>query len=435
MANPCSVACDRANLTPSSRRTMGGVIRRAVRMARVSWPIAVLLSACFGAEGANRARATFRDSAGVRIAENPSPDDSANLVWWGLEGPQLDVGGEAVTDEYALFRVGAAARLGDDRFVVANGGSSDLRFYDLAGRHVATIGREGEGPGEFRNIGLLLPGPADSLTVYDGALRRFSVISPNPAFAREFRFSDVASVSRVIGRTAAGEYVGYPAGVRGSPDEFPNGLSRPDQVITLHDETGAVIDTIGTFAGPERVINVRQRNGEIVSIEIGTPPFARNSSFVLAGDALWVGTQDGPELRRYGLDGSLDLILRTGRQAVPVTDEHVNALIEQRLEDAPSDAHARIRAGYETMPRFEFVPPYGSVQADAAGRLWVADYANPLAPAGRYTVYGEDGGILARIILPERFRPLDIGGDWILGTELDELDVEHLRLYRIVESP
>jgi hypothetical protein len=323
-------------------------------------------------------------------------------------------------------------RLPDGRYVVANSGASDVRYYDAEGLHLATVGRQGEGPGEFRSVNSLIRGPADSLIVYDNQARRFSMISPEAAFVRDFRFAEADGVSMVIGRTPSGEYVSLPTGIRGSPGELPNGLVRSDQVVTLHSAEGAIIDTIGTFPGPERVINVQQQGGQIVSVSVAAPPFARTPTFVLSNGALWVATEDGPEFARYALDGTLQLLLRTGREPVPVTSEHVNAIIERRLESAPPQAHAGIRTGYESMPRAELIPPYSRIMTDSAGNLWVEDYENPLVAPGRWTVYAEDGGILARIVLPERFRPFDIGDDWILGRELDDLDVEHLRVYRIV---
>jgi hypothetical protein len=30
--------------------------------------------------------------------------------------------------------------------------------------------------------------------------------------------------------------------------------------------------------------------------------------------------------------------------------------------------------------------------------------------------------------IPDRFRPLDIGADWVLGVIVDELDVERIQL-------
>jgi hypothetical protein len=245
-----------------------------------------------------------------------------------------------------------ALRLAEDRFVVANGGATDLRYYDAQGQHLATIGRQGEGPGEFRSLSALMRGPADTLIVYDNQARRFSVISPEPAFVRDFRFNDAGIVSLVIGRTSTGNFVTVPTSVRGSPDEFPSGLIRPEQVVTVHSADGMSLDTVGTFLGAERIVNIRQRNGEIVSIEISAPPFARTSTYVLSGDGLWVATQDGPEITRYRLDGTPELSIRTGRQPVPVTPEHIDALIEARLENAPPETRrCRIRSSFHRTDR------------------------------------------------------------------------------------
>jgi hypothetical protein len=63
----------------------------------------------------------------------------------------------------------------------------------------------------------------------------------------------------------------------------------------------------------------------------------------------------------------------------------------------------------------------------------VADYPDPTKPAGGWTIYDPEGRVLARLIVPERFSPFDIGDDWVLGRELDEFDVEHVRLYRIAK--
>ncbi|MGH7503081.1 MAG: hypothetical protein ACREL7_15245 [Longimicrobiales bacterium] len=418
------------NPAPATHRSRAGVHARSViRFAMV----VVLCAACDQAGGEDVARAVFRDSAGVRIAENPSPDDSAALPWWRFEGPLLDVGGEGVEEPYALFRVSTAMRLADGRVVVANGGSTDLRYYDAEGRHVATVGRSGEGPGEFRSVSMLMRGPGDSLTVYDIQARRLSLISPEPEFIRDFTFGEPGGFGRLIGRTTSGEFVGQPTGFRGAPGEMPSGLVRMDQPVTLHSATGELVDTIGTFPGAETFININTQGGQIASIEIRRLPFARSPSFALTGDELYVGSQDGPEISRYRLDGTMVLSIRTGRQPEPVTPEHLNAVIESRLENAPPERHAEMRAVMEATPHGKQIPPYGSFTVDPSGNLWVADHDDPLSTRGRFTVYGDDGGLLARIALPERFRPFDIGEDWILGLELDELDVEHVRLYRIVK--
>ena len=47
----------------------------------------------------------------------------------------------------------AALRLPNGQIVIANSGSNELRYYDSAGVFLYAVGREGFGPGEFKDIG------------------------------------------------------------------------------------------------------------------------------------------------------------------------------------------------------------------------------------------------------------------------------------------
>jgi hypothetical protein len=49
-------------------------------------------------------------------------------------------------------------------------------------------------------------------------------------------------------------------------------------------------------------------------------------------------------------------------------------------------------------------------------------------------VYGSDGRMRGALELPADFTVSEIGADYVLGIWRDELDVQHVRLYRIVKS-
>lgn len=61
--------------------------------------------------------------------------------------------------------------------VVTEADPSALLVFDSIGRYRARIGRNGQGPGEYRWILALAGGPADSITVFDAGTRRATVIS------------------------------------------------------------------------------------------------------------------------------------------------------------------------------------------------------------------------------------------------------------------
>lgn len=61
------------------------------------------------------------------------------------------------------------------------------------GEVIARPGRQGQGPGEFTGVTGIVPGPADSLFVFDGMQRRAAVLSPSLEYVRTIRLPGVVS--------------------------------------------------------------------------------------------------------------------------------------------------------------------------------------------------------------------------------------------------
>src|SRR5688572_10255310 len=128
----------------------------------VMFLIAVCGSACGGSSTSQSS--VVRDSAGITIIDNASPlwTDSA-AAWRMDETPSLEIGVVEGAPEYQFSGIRRALRLPNGEFLIADGGSRELRFYDAGGNHLRSSGRAGEGPGEFRVISLLERYGTDSL--------------------------------------------------------------------------------------------------------------------------------------------------------------------------------------------------------------------------------------------------------------------------------
>ena len=72
------------------------------------------------------------------------------------------------------------------RFYAAYGSGYGAQDFVHApdGRVLRTIGRKGNGPGEFQSVGALIIGPADTLHAFDAIARRWSVFSPEGEYVR-----------------------------------------------------------------------------------------------------------------------------------------------------------------------------------------------------------------------------------------------------------
>lgn len=105
------------------------------------------------------------------------------------------------------------------RYYVLEFTSPRIQVYGPEGGHLATIGRDGEGPGEFRNVADIVVGEADSLYAFDLLNRTVSVFDPDHAFIRSDRLGIAPSIyMESVGR---GRFVIAPRGPslerRGSP--------------------------------------------------------------------------------------------------------------------------------------------------------------------------------------------------------------------------
>ena len=166
----------------------------------------------------------------MTVVENPRVPPGVGEWQLGPE-PLVEIGvlnGEA---PYQLFRVADAARLGDGRIVVINGGTNELRVYGADGGHLATWGGEGEGPGEFLLMQSLVRWPGDSLAVWDsdGSLARLVRL------AEPLRPLSAAAWEAELQRRIAEVPEQARAGIRALWDRVPRPDTLPAISTVVHD--------------------------------------------------------------------------------------------------------------------------------------------------------------------------------------------------------
>jgi len=86
----------------------------------------------------------------------------------------------------AFGRVMDVALSGSGRILVADDQNVNVVVFDPNGRYVGTIGRKGQGPGEFIMPWKVVADADDSVFVWDASLARISVFGPDQRFKRSF---------------------------------------------------------------------------------------------------------------------------------------------------------------------------------------------------------------------------------------------------------
>jgi hypothetical protein len=120
--------------------------------------------------------------------QKPQSQASGAGAEWRLSTlPAVDIGVAEGDEPYELVGAGSSLRFPDGPLVVANAGSSQLRFFDSQGRFIKAVGRRGEGPGEFTGFLHLSLLTNETFSVYDQGQLRLSVFDTAGVFAGDTR--------------------------------------------------------------------------------------------------------------------------------------------------------------------------------------------------------------------------------------------------------
>ncbi len=201
-------------------------------------------------------------------------------------------------------------------------GEAVLQF-DANGHFIGTIGRRGDGPGEYRGAHIVLTGRADSILVLDQVTRRITVLDPRGTFARALP-NHVISFAATL--TGSGSLV----------------ISGP---IHTRDRAGYPLHRIADD-GSGQVLSF---GPDMAVLDPAHPSFSRR---ILGsrGNGLWAARQDRYDIEQWTENGDLLRVLVRHAPWFPVRNSEVTGPL---LESRPD-------------------PWLTGLWADDAGLLWVA---------------------------------------------------------------
>ena len=367
---------------------------------------------------------TVRDSAGIEIVENRGPAWAPGEEWRVSATPELDIGVVEGDSMYQLFRVWGATRMADGRVAVAVSGTSQIRIFAPDGTFLRAVGREGEGPGEFRQLMGIWNVGGDSLVAWDGGLRRITLLDPDASVVRQVVLSGNPSNPWLLRPLEDGRYAlvddRYSFGQSGMEDQFME--------VTLHTPTGAFEDSVGRF-----VVARMGRIGTDEMTRVGSALFAPRTNVVTIGGKLAVGPGGAPEFAEYDAQGELVRIVRWPDADRKVQDADVERYHEQQLASIEDENQRRAERAYlATVPVEQQFPVYDLMLAGADGGVWLREFRRPREEGPqRWMIFDPAGQLLGSVAMPNGLWLHEVGTDYILGVERDEFDVEHVRLYRL----
>jgi hypothetical protein len=183
---------------------------------------------------------------------------------------------------------------------------------------------------------------------------------------------------------------------------------------------------VGLFPGRE--VHLALEGNRMV---MGTPLFGRTLSRAVADARIWVGDQSSFEIGGDEADGTPSVLTRVVRADLSIAQQDLDAVLADRLREVQPERRPGMRAFLEEAERPQTRPAYGAFLVDQEDHLWVVVYDVLGRPAPAWYVFAPDGRWLGTVVMPGRFRLLQVGDSWVLGVSRDELDVEYVRLHAL----
>lgn len=395
--------------------------------------LAVAESACTtGAESPDSVAVI--DSAGVQIVQ-------LGEGAWERAGrfelsptPDLSIGAREGSDDQILYRVSGGAVLKDGRIAVLNGGARELRYYGANGGLGGIQGREGEGPGEYRQPVGLWALPGDTVVVWDRRLLRATVVRPNATVAREAPIPGRPRATEVVGAFADGSFVVFQqrmAEEQESMDQQFQGY------YSRFSASGDSLNALGIFPWRRLITSPpTEGGGGMQFVESGPPIFDAATEVAATASGLWVGTTKKDELLWISELGELHRIVRWSGPDRTVTDVVKEAYYDELRERLAANAPpGEAREPPRGRPFSDILPSHGKLVGRNDGGLWTKEFLRPGSDASnRWMISGPTGLPEGLIDLPLSADVLWASPEQVLLLERDEVDVEYVRLYTLASG-
>lgn len=391
----------------------------------------VVLASCAPA-GDTPPGLVVRDSAGITLVDSPAPREAEP---WRLDPePVLVIGMAEGEEPYLLSGVGDALLLADGGVALVDGASRQLRLYGSDGGFRAAAGGPGEGPGEFRQLNAPLLGEADGgFSLWDPGLRRITRLTAELSLEETILPEPVEGASGMLLRGRFRDGTLLMSEVRQAAS-LASGPFRDTLRLHRVDPNGRPLNPLAALPSGAGDIQIEggTNPGTLRAISIFRDPLSP-TAHTAAGEGLVGGTGDGFHLTSWAADGSVRWLARLHRPLRPADSGEVEAFIEAMAARSPDPAATR--TFYEGRSFPPVFPAFDRLVMDDRGNSWMRVYHAPHDRGdARWLVLDPEGGWRADALLPGGLQVTRITGDRVVGVFRDELDVESVRVFRILRS-
>jgi hypothetical protein len=424
-----------------------------VRMAAIAL---VLLAGCADPPSGTLAEpVVVSDSSGVRIVEI-APAAFEQVPVFSLGSPDLVLGTDDGDPSALLGRVRAATLLPGGEVAVGDAHGTRVLIFSPRGQLLHTVARRGEGPGELTSV-TTMASRGDTLLVFDAASWKVVSFAPDGRLHGEVRLQPhTPFANKAFGPPGPdGVFVHWwrahwlRAGA--SPEWGTRTGLLADSLLTVVDrispERQVRVDSLrATRTGyaelPEEVYTREDAvAGDDLALSAVMPsPFEGRDHVGLHSGGAILGHSGTFELRRFGVEGELQQVLRGSPPRIAASDWSSGVLADLYLLSIRDRAlHDLARRLSRAVGTPEVLPFFSAILAGVDGAIWLAVSAGPPSAESadwiEWLGLSPEGVPTLRLRVPVELEILEFGARHVLGLHRDALEVETVRQYEIPAVP
>ncbi len=347
--------------------------------------------------------ADARDATSVRTI--------AALELWSL--------GSAFGPSETAFVYPLPLRLPNGEIVVADAGTRRIHFFDPNLEHMVSVGGEGDGPGEYRDIAQVWPlGPVSAL-LFDRVLQRLTVLDVGGQVLRTERLT-VPLGTRTIGPLreihllADGSLAARATIVASAPPGAR--LWRDSIALIVFPPSSGLGRLIDVLPGDERyqlmINSVRMVNNHPLGLTAAIGTVGDQILYSGGNGRVRRFTRDGRELPGFGREERGDSVTAT-----TIAD------LRRAWADRAANAEARSRTE-QMLEALEYpsrLPASDRMLVSSGGDVWLRRFRVDPAEPEAWVAYNPAGQLLQEIRFPAGFALAQADSAFFLGVRTTEL--------------
>jgi hypothetical protein len=294
---------------------------------------------------------------GVKVVKNPE-EPLYGEIEFELE-LDLTIGGEEFDENYNFMRVSDVEVDEEGNIYVIDPRQYHIQKYDKDGKYLQTIGRQGEGPGEFQRASRMTLNTGGKL--YVDEFRKILIFNPDHTYERSINI-DFFIRSYLV--TKEENFLGL-ARIR-TEEESSND-------VILIDSNGKQVDTIASFPDPSVILTKSISGGGAISMG-GSPPYSPGLSFCPLSDELGVyGYSDVYRLWVVNSAGEVVNIIEKEEKRIPTSKKEESDYIKKRIDSMNERGSVQWAVGdLKKLYKFaKYKPFFSNIKSDDKGHIYL----------------------------------------------------------------